>query len=69
MLLHAVSAAAPAAATATSWIWDKSNAAFHRVMHRINNRDPVRRYQQQTVDDVNEPQVGIFFKTLTGVNG
>ena len=31
MLLHVVSAAAPVAATAGQWVWDKSNSAVNRV--------------------------------------
>lgn len=31
MLLHVVSAAAPAAATAGHWVWEKSNSAVNRV--------------------------------------
>ena len=31
MLLHVVSAAAPVAATAGQWVWDKSNLAVNRV--------------------------------------
>jgi hypothetical protein len=31
MLLHVVSAAAPVAATAGHWVWEKSNSAVSRV--------------------------------------